>query len=59
MRVTNGWNIDRDDLGFWLVRGTVREGPFTTPDHARAYGRIHPAPAIVKPPRRKPDDERT
>ena len=43
-----GWEITRDERGFWLTAGGLRAGPFTTPLRARAYGRVHPAPPPKK-----------
>lgn len=35
--VVNGWEIVRDERGFWATAGTVRLGPYPRPDAARYY----------------------
>ena len=61
MLMTNGWELTRDARGFWLVAGTVRSGPYTTPIHARAWAKLNPAPKkpVVKIRRKVADGEST
>ncbi len=44
MMVTNGWEIERDERGFWAVSGSARIGPYATPDGARGVAVITPMP---------------
>ena len=62
METINGWTLDRDARGFWLVAGTVRQGPFPRTDSARAWARLVSAPArpkltVVRTPKRQPVDD--
>lgn len=40
----NGWTIERDERGFWLVAGTVKRGPFERTSSARHAAQQEAAP---------------
>lgn len=54
--VVNGWEIVRDERGFWATAGTVRLGPYPRPDAARYYAALQTPPKTQKPiPSRESD----
>ena len=62
MDVINGWTINRDAKGFWLVAGAVRDGPYPRKYEAQNAARGTPAPPpkpVVKPRRKLADGEST